>query len=442
MRMMITSAHVYLLSALMTTSSIFQHIDARASEQVIATRRGLSLEGQVPTKKPTHGGTQPPNLQLMTFNMNITEEQIVSSLIAENGDVEIDMITANGILPQCAALYSGGHSLGKLMQRGPGPDYALLTDDNGNYIPSDTYIAPDNGIILSSGDPRRFNWNDGDMDTIEHSTSQSSSTWVSELREDIFQQSRVKASFYDACAISFRFRCKSNGYVPRVSFKYSFGSEEYYEYVNSQFNDAFGFYLNGINIATLPSSSTDSSIVAINNVNYDVNKGYFNGNDPGQNEHLPGHPDSEIVYPHLEADGFTNILTAMGEPNPDPLAWNTMKLIVADVATTTPGCPSKWVAGATYVAGSLVSMNDASGNSKILKCKSTAAMPTLDKLCNQVGYEPYSTTYGGAWAHAWEVIGPCSGTITPLTAIRGAKLDSWVVLERDSFTCVRYSDGK
>jgi hypothetical protein len=34
----------------------------------------------------------------------------------------------------------------------------------------------------------------------------------------------------------------------------------------------------------------------------------------------------------------------------------------------------------------LVSMNDASGISQILRCKSTAAMPTLDKLCNQVGY--------------------------------------------------------
>ena len=358
MRMMITSAHVYLLSALMTTSSIVQHIDARASEQVIATRRGQSLEEQIPTKKPTkkptHGGTQPPNLQLMTFNMTKTKEEIVSSLIADNGDVEVDMISATGILPHCAATYSGGHSLGKLMQRGT--DYALLTDVNGNYISSDTYIAPDNGIILSSGDPRRFNWNDGDMDTIEHSTSQSSSTWTSELRADVYNQSRVQPSFYDACAISFRFRCKSNGYVPRVSFKYSFGSEEYYEYVNSQFNDAFGFYLNGRNIATLPSSSTDSNIVSINNVNYDVNKAYFNGNDPGMNEHLPGHPNSEIVYPHIEADGFTNILTAMGEPNPDPLAWNTMKLIVADVGD--------------------------------------------------------------------------------------AKLDSWVVLERDSFTCVRYSDCK
>ena len=74
---------------------------------------------------------------------------------------------------------------------------------------------------------------------------------------------------------------------------------------------------------------------------------------------------------------------------------------------TMAGCPSKWVAGATYVAGSLVSMNDASGNSQILMCKSTAAMPTLDKLCNQAGFEPFSTAYGGAWQHAWEVIEPC-----------------------------------
>jgi hypothetical protein len=357
--MMMITAHVYLLSALMTTSSIFQRIDARASVKVIAARRAQSLSQvptPTPTKKPTYGGTQPPNLQLMQFNMNVTKDQIISSLVSDTGDVEVGMIDATGILPNCAALYSGGHSLGKIMQRGPAPDYALLTDENGTYIPSDTYIAPNNGIILSSGDPRRFNWNDGDMDTVEHSTSESPSSWVSELRADVYNQSKVQASFYDSCAISFQFRCKSNGYVPRVSFKYVFGSEEYYEYVDSIFNDAFGFYLNGKNIATLPSTTTDSSIVSINNVNYKTNKGHFNGNDPGQNQYLTGHPDSEIVYPHIEADGFTNTLIAMGEPNPDPLAWNTMKLIVSDVGD--------------------------------------------------------------------------------------AMLDSWVVLERDSFTCVRYSDGK
>jgi hypothetical protein len=80
--------------------------------------------------------------------------------------------------------------------------------------------------------------------------------------------------------------------------------------------------------------------------------------------------------------------------------------------STQPGCPSKWLAGAEYVAGSLVSMNG-----QILRCKSTAAMPTLDKLCNQVGYEPFSIVYGGAWQHAWEVVGPCSGTIAPSTTV-------------------------
>jgi hypothetical protein len=51
-----------------------------------------------------------------------------------------------------------------------------------------------------------------------------------------------------------------------------------------------------------------------------------------------------------------------------------------------------------------------------LRCKSTAAMPTLDKLCNQVGFEPFATVYGGAWQHAWEVVGPCSSTMVPTSA--------------------------
>jgi hypothetical protein len=357
--------HTYLLSALMGTSSTLQLVAARSSstEQVIMERRAQTLSQaptsasvptKNPTKKPTYGGTQPPNLQLMQFNTTISKEDLVDSLISASGDVEFEGVDATSNFAQCAGLYTDGHTLGKLMQRGGAPDYALLTDANGNYIPSDTYIAPDVGIILSSGDPRHYNWNNGDMDTVQHSTTQvTMSTWLTELRGDTNARS---VSFYDACAVSFRFRCRSNGYVPRVSFKYSFGSEEYYEYVNSQFNDAFGFYLNGQNIAKLPYTTTDTTLVSINNVNYKRNNQYFNGNDPGQNEGLTGHPDSQIVYPYIEADGFTDILVATGEPYPDPNAWNTMKLIVSDVGD--------------------------------------------------------------------------------------AKLDSWVVLERDSFTCVRYSDGE
>ena len=140
-------------------------------------------------------------------------------------------------------------------------------------------------------------------------------------------------AIYDACVLSFEFRCTSDAYVPRVSFNYIWGSEEYYEYVDSAFNDVFGFYLNGHNIALVPDTDSDSDIVSINNVNYKRNAKYFNGNDPGtgwQNE-APDAPDTEIVYHSIEADGFTDTMTAVGNPKEDPQQWNTIKMAVGDV---------------------------------------------------------------------------------------------------------------
>jgi hypothetical protein len=128
---------------------------------------------------------------------------------------------------------------------------------------------------------------------------------------------------------------------------------------------------------------------------------------------------SNAPTPHTSSqDGFKPVPSSTSSFGaPYTLAWETLGPCNG-VAITTPvptppqlGCPRKWIAGADYVAGSLVSMNG-----QILRCKSTAAMPTLDKLCNQVGYEPFSAVYGGAWQHAWEVVGPCSGTIAPSTA--------------------------
>jgi hypothetical protein len=49
-----------------------------------------------------------------------------------------------------------------------------------------------------------------------------------------------------------------------IEFSYVFGSEEYNDFVNSEFNDAFLFLVNGVNYALIPSTSTS---VAINNLN-------------------------------------------------------------------------------------------------------------------------------------------------------------------------------
>jgi len=78
-------------------------------------------------------------------------------------------------------------------------------------------------------------------------------------------------------------------------FNFVFASEEYNEYVGTSFNDVFGFFLDGVNIALLP----DGSPVSINNVNLGANPSYYINND----EDVPSPVD-------LQYDGFTTVLTA------------------------------------------------------------------------------------------------------------------------------------
>lgn len=89
-------------------------------------------------------------------------------------------------------------------------------------------------------------------------------------------------------------------------FSYVFASEEYNEFVNSQYNDPFAFFLNGVNIAIVP-GTTDP--VTVNNVNcgnpYNPplggsNCALFNNNDPS---------DSGPFF-DIEYDGFTDVFIA------------------------------------------------------------------------------------------------------------------------------------
>ena len=73
---------------------------------------------------------------------------------------------------------------------------------------------------------------------------------------------------YDATVLEFDFVPAGN----KIVFEYVFGSEEYLEWVGSAYNDAFGFYINGINQALIPGTSTP---VSINNVNHLSNTQYF-----------------------------------------------------------------------------------------------------------------------------------------------------------------------
>ena len=65
---------------------------------------------------------------------------------------------------------------------------------------------------------------------------------------------------YDAVDLTFSFTTPDSN----VFFNYVFASTEYFTYVNTQYNDAFGFFLDGVNLALVPGTNTP---VAVNNVN-------------------------------------------------------------------------------------------------------------------------------------------------------------------------------
>ena len=319
-----------------------------------ATEAATAPRGRV--KRGRHLQTSSSSDQII-FNPNnngqpVDATQLMANLIDINGDVDVRVNNdaSSPHIAQCAALFSNGHSLGTLFEKDIGtetnPKYELVNEGNAThpqYVDTGIPIIPNAGIILSSGKPADLWWQDSDKETTSWNTLAGGDQSNSIYHDGDLQVTQSEAhnnnyKVFDSCVLQFEFKCTGgDSYVPIVSFKYVFGSEEYYEYVDSQFNDVFGFYLNGENIAKLPTTDTGTNIVSINNVNYNANREYFNGNDPawgsaqGSKEDPLDAPTYGIVYPKMEADGFTDTMIARGNPKSDAAEWNTIKLAVGDV---------------------------------------------------------------------------------------------------------------
>jgi hypothetical protein len=119
---------------------------------------------------------------------------------------------------------------------------------------------------------------------------------------------------YDASVLEFDFQTAAQG---DIIFKFVFASEEYIDYVGTQFNDVFGFFLDGVNIGLVPGTSDP---VTINTINPNVNAAYFLQN-------ISVSPPPSAPY-DIEYDGFTTVLTA--EYKDLPAGTHHMKLAIAD----------------------------------------------------------------------------------------------------------------
>jgi len=146
----------------------------------------------------------------------------------------------------------------------------------GKFTNVNTDLPISYGVIMSSGD----------INVAQGPNNQSGATLGSfNGNGDPDLTTVANWTTYDACVLEFDF-------VPTgdtIRFNYSFASEEYLEWVNSQFNDVFGFFLSGpgingpysnnaVNIALLPDFITP---VSINTVNSTSNWQYYHDNGDG-----------------------------------------------------------------------------------------------------------------------------------------------------------------
>jgi Ig-like domain CHU_C associated len=116
---------------------------------------------------------------------------------------------------------------------------------------------------------------------------------------------------HDAIILEFDAVTAGSGF----SIKYIFVSEEYKEWVGSQFNDVFAFFVDGQNIALVPGTIQP---VAVNTVNFKTNSALYKDNPAGSKNF------------GTSFDGFTTELTAVATVSSG--TTHHIKLAIADTS--------------------------------------------------------------------------------------------------------------
>lgn len=210
---------------------------------------------------------------------------------------------------------SGGQSPNQLVQNvllGPGVDvsnifYAGPSGAIGTFNAANTTLGIDEGIIMTTG--TIANNADG-----PHGPNDQPSAGFDNGGGGYSQLTNlVGTSTFNATILEFDFI----PYSDTVKFEYVFASEEYPEYVGSDFNDVFAFFISGPgisgtkNMALIPGTT---QAVAINNVNNGPgnsgpckNCAYYNNNGNGSNSPYNSSPQ------YVQYDGFTTPMKAVSK---------------------------------------------------------------------------------------------------------------------------------
>jgi gliding motility-associated-like protein len=246
-----------------------------------------------------------------------------------------------------------------------------------------TNIGISNGIILTTGSA---------TNVIGPNNSASMGTCNGTSGSDPQLSVIEPLATEDLCVLEFDIVPQCN----QLTIRFVFGSEEYPEFVNSSFNDAFGFFITGpgpacqsgfynnTNVATLPNNTTP---VSIDNVNATTNSAYYVNNTAG----------ATIQY-----DGFTTVLVRT--INLCPCQTYHFKLAIADAGDC------------IYDSGVLV---DFLSCSSVLSAAPTSTPSTSCTTCNGTaavnlsgGVGPFTYSWAPSGGTGATASGLCPGTYT------------------------------
>ncbi|MEO5642874.1 MAG: choice-of-anchor L domain-containing protein [Bacteroidia bacterium] len=304
----------------------------------------------------------------LTINSAVTPTQLVSSLLG--GGLSVSNISLN-----CPSGASG-------------------TFSNGNT----TNIGISNGIILTTGQA---------TNAIGPNNSASAGTCNGTSGSDPQLVAIEPLATHDMCVLEFDMVPNCN----TLQIRFVFGSDEYPEFVNGGFNDAFGFFITGpgpacqpgfyanSNVATLPNNITPVAIDNVNNGTNNtgpcVNCAFYVNNTSG----------TTIQY-----DGFTTVLTRTVALC--PCQTYHFKLAIADAGDC--NYDSGVLVDFMQCSTALTATSSFTPISGCSTCDGTATVTAAG------GNAPYTYSWSPTGGNGATATGLCPGTYTCIITDAGA----------------------
>ncbi|HEU0076557.1 MAG TPA: choice-of-anchor L domain-containing protein, partial [Longimicrobiaceae bacterium] len=258
----------------------------RAPTTPAGAHRPLASEAEIPERK---GETKPEPTGFGIMSAGLT----TAALGSPGGPTPDDL---------AQALVGPGVTIGSVSYVGAG-------QAAGAFAGGDGIIGFESGVVLGSGS----------ISSVRGPNTLDGVTTVNGTPGDASLSALTGRNTYDAAVLSFTFVPDAD----RVYVEYVFTSDEYNEWVNSSFDDAFAFYVNGTNCATTPTGAR----VSINSINAGnplgsggSNPSLYRNNDPSDGG---GGIDTEM-------DGLTVVMVCEAPVNPG--VPNTMRLAIADAS--------------------------------------------------------------------------------------------------------------